>query len=299
MGRLIKQGDKGHDVRAVQDVLNFHIRRLAPLKVDGIFGPLTHSRVMEFQAANQLKADGYVGPNTIGLLFQEVEQPVKLGLSPRAPAPARTVSSAFGQTGFSQPAVTAQPFGIQPPRLIPPLTLPLIPVPFLLPPASLFPVPPLTPAGQTVNFMANAPVRSDPRDPAAVSYEEIVRLLDHLPQDFPFKADIIGAVPKPVYKVGVLELDPASPMSFGFKWGVSPEFDLKTIGPPPAFAAGASVNAAWTIQIINNSNLAIPQLGLFARGDFKATIDWTSNVAQSRPLIDMQGNFGVGLKGVF
>ena len=29
MGRLIKQGCKGADVRAVQDVLNFHVRRLA------------------------------------------------------------------------------------------------------------------------------------------------------------------------------------------------------------------------------------------------------------------------------
>jgi hypothetical protein len=31
MGRLIRQGTKGADVRAVQEVLNFHIRRLAPL----------------------------------------------------------------------------------------------------------------------------------------------------------------------------------------------------------------------------------------------------------------------------
>src|SRR3977135_4531463 len=38
MGRLIRQGCKGADVRAVQDVLNFHIRRLAPLSVDGDFG---------------------------------------------------------------------------------------------------------------------------------------------------------------------------------------------------------------------------------------------------------------------
>ena len=31
MGRLIKQGSKGADVRAIQDVLNFHIRRLTAL----------------------------------------------------------------------------------------------------------------------------------------------------------------------------------------------------------------------------------------------------------------------------
>ena len=32
MGRLIKQGSKGADVRAIQDVLNFHIRRLAAVE---------------------------------------------------------------------------------------------------------------------------------------------------------------------------------------------------------------------------------------------------------------------------
>jgi hypothetical protein len=41
MDRLIRQGCKGADVRAVQDVLNFHVRRRAPLAVDGDFGPLT------------------------------------------------------------------------------------------------------------------------------------------------------------------------------------------------------------------------------------------------------------------
>ena len=62
MGRLIRQGSKGADVRAVQDVLNFHIRRLQPLEVDGDFGPKTHARVVEFQKANKLKVDGVVGP---------------------------------------------------------------------------------------------------------------------------------------------------------------------------------------------------------------------------------------------
>jgi hypothetical protein len=38
MGRLVKRGCKGADVRAIQDVLNFHVRRLSPLIVDGDFG---------------------------------------------------------------------------------------------------------------------------------------------------------------------------------------------------------------------------------------------------------------------
>ena len=75
MGRLISQGNKGEDVRAVQDVLNFHIRRLTPLVVDGAFGPLTHARVVEFQKANQLTADGIVGPQTMAKLFEEEQLP--------------------------------------------------------------------------------------------------------------------------------------------------------------------------------------------------------------------------------
>ena len=71
MGRLVRQGSKGEDVRAIQDVLNFHIRRLAPLAVDGDFGPLTHARVVEFRKANQLTADGIVGPQTMTKLFEE------------------------------------------------------------------------------------------------------------------------------------------------------------------------------------------------------------------------------------
>ena len=107
MGRLIKQGCKGADVRAVQDVLNFHVRRLAPLAVDGDFGPRTHARVVEFQKSNQLKADGLVGPQTMAKLFEEEQLPITLALVPQQ-------ASAFG----------VKPRGIQPPRLIPPLTLP-------------------------------------------------------------------------------------------------------------------------------------------------------------------------------
>ena len=66
MGRLVRQGCKGADVRAIQDVLNFHIRRLAPLALDGDFGPRTHARVVEFQKSNQLTADEIVGPTDDG-----------------------------------------------------------------------------------------------------------------------------------------------------------------------------------------------------------------------------------------
>jgi hypothetical protein len=286
MGRLISQGTQGADVRAVQDVLNFHIRRLTPLAVDGIFGPLTHARVVEFQKANGLKPDGLVGPNTLGKLFEEEEVPVTLALAPREAVGPR--------------------FGIQPPRLIPPLTLPPlippvipVPIPFLLPPDSTTQVPTLTPAGQTVTFLITSPVRNDPVDPAAATFAEIMRLLDHLPPTFPFRGTILGAVPKPVKKVGPLQLDPVSPMKFGFQWGVSPVFDLKSIGPPVQFAVGGSANARYVLKLIDKPGSAVPQLGLFGQGDFKGTIDWTSQNAESRPQIDLKGSIVGGIVGRF
>jgi hypothetical protein len=282
MGRLIRQGSKGADVRAIQDVLNFHIRRLTLLDVDGDFGPLTHARVVDFQKSNQLKPDGIVGPNTMGKLFEEEQLPITLVLVPRQ-------VSTFG----------GPQRGIQPPRLIPPLTLPPLVTPFFLPPDSSSRVPTLTPAGQTVTFVMTAPVRNDPVDPATASFLEIMRLLDRLPTTFPFRGSILGAVPKPVKKIGPLELDPVSPMNFGFQWGVKPVFDLKSIGPPVEFAVGGAVNARYVLKLIDKPGSLVPQLGLFGQGDFKGTIDWTSQAAQSRPQIDLKGSFLGGIVGRF
>ena len=286
MGRLIRQGCKGEDVRAVQDVLNFHIRRLTPLDVDGDFGPLTHARVVDFQKSNQLEPDGIVGPNTMAKLFEEEQLPITLVLGPRQ---ASTIGGPRSD--------------IQPPRLIPPLTLPpLTPplvTPFFLPPDSFSIVPALTPAGQTMTFVMTAPVRNDPVDPATASFLEIMRLLDHLPPTFPFRGAILGAVPKPVKKVGPLDLDPVKPMTFGFEWGVKPVFDLKSIGPPVEFAVGGAVNARYVLKLIDRPGSLVPQLGLFGQGDFKGTIDWTSQAAQSRPQIDLKGSFRVGIEGRF
>jgi hypothetical protein len=195
------------------------------------------------------------------------------------------------------------PRGILPPRLIPPLTLPpLTPplvTPFFLPPDSFSRIPILTPAGQTLSLLTTAPVRNDPVDPATRSFNEIMRLLDHLPQSFPFRGAIIGAVPRPVRKVGPLELDPVSPMSFGFQWGVSPLFDLKSIGPPFQFAVGGAVNARYFLKLVDKPGATVPQLGLFVQGDFKGTIDWTSQTAESRPQIDLKGSIFGGLQGRF
>ena len=71
MSRTLRIGDRGSDVRAVQDVLNFHIRRLAPLVVDGRFGTETQGRVREFQRANRLAIDGVV--KVVGRVPTEAE----------------------------------------------------------------------------------------------------------------------------------------------------------------------------------------------------------------------------------
>lgn len=297
MGRLIAQGCVGEDVKAVQDVLNFHIRRLAPLTVDGKFGPRTKERVIEFQKNNQLKPDGLVGKNTLAVLFAEEHILVTLALVPQ---PVKT-----------QPAKTQPVKAITPPRLIPPLSLPPItppltpPVkpltitPFFLPPNSFSRVPQLPANGQTMSFTLATPLRADPPDPAQASFQQIMQLLNQLPANFPFRATLIGAVPQPVKKIGPLALDPVKPMTFGFQWGVKPVFDLKTFGPPPAFAVGAAVNARYVLKLIDKPGSLIPQLGIFAQGDFKGTIDWTSQAAQSTPLIDLKGSFMGGVVGRF
>jgi hypothetical protein len=172
-------------------------------------------------------------------------------------------------------------------------------VPFLLPPDSTSLVPTLNQRGQALNLTLTAPVRNDPADPAVASFNQIMHLLSFLPPNFPFRAFLIDQVPKPVKKVGPLELDPVAPMSFGFKWGVKPLFDLKSVGPPVEFAVGANPNARYVLKVIDRPGGLVPQLGVFGQGDFKGTIDWTSEKAQSRPLVDLKGSVLVGIEGRF
>lgn len=53
---LLKKGDKGEDVKALQKALG--------ITADGIFGPQTEEKVKEFQKANGLYVDGLVGNAT-------------------------------------------------------------------------------------------------------------------------------------------------------------------------------------------------------------------------------------------
>ena len=281
MPRTLRAGDVGADVRALQDVLNFHIRRLAPLAVDGIFGPKTKARVIDFQRSNRLVDDGIAGPISNNKLFESEKQQVSLSILPTS---------------------AASSFGIKPPTLIPPLTLPgfpapgappLIPVPRLtlmqLLPSSSVPVPALG-NGQVLVLSLTVPSRNDPVDPAVTSFRQIVQLLETLPPNFPFRAQIIGAVPNPIKVIG--------DVSSGFKWGIDPVFDLKKLSGPSEFAVGARVNASYTINVLPGGPSGV-KLGIFAKGDFKGTVDYTSERATSTPLFQMQGAFTLGLDGRF
>jgi peptidoglycan hydrolase-like protein with peptidoglycan-binding domain len=55
-----------------QEMLNVAIDDDRPLKVDGLFGPKTKARVVQFQKTFKLFADGVVGPKTAKALVAAV-----------------------------------------------------------------------------------------------------------------------------------------------------------------------------------------------------------------------------------
>jgi peptidoglycan hydrolase-like protein with peptidoglycan-binding domain len=70
---MLAQGSSGDRVRQLQEMLNFHMRLpTTPLATDGIFGPKTRARVVEFQKLYYLNPDGIVGPLTGTALFGKV-----------------------------------------------------------------------------------------------------------------------------------------------------------------------------------------------------------------------------------
>ena len=68
---LVRQGDQGHPIRTLQDLLR---ARGHSVSVDGIFGPLTVGAVRAFQNAKGLGVDGVVGPHSWGVLIIVVRQ---------------------------------------------------------------------------------------------------------------------------------------------------------------------------------------------------------------------------------
>jgi peptidoglycan hydrolase-like protein with peptidoglycan-binding domain len=282
MSRTLSQGMTGQDVRALQDALNFHIRRGQALKVDGIFGPKTRARVLEFQKVNGLQVDGLVGPETNGQLFEVTELPLPILLMPRL----QLSLPQFGRPGSS---------GIQPPRLIPPLQWPGPPVPppfpvdfarpILLFPNSLTLLPELTGQANALDLKITIPTRKDPADPSVASRQAIVELIDELPVNSKFKAFLISQVPNPVTKI--------SPPPTGFKWGASPLF---TPINPTGF--GAKGNAEFMLRVTDGGN-GLPNIVFGAWGDGKLFLNFDTKRGEARPLVQAEGRIFLGAKGVF
>ncbi|MEM7696131.1 MAG: peptidoglycan-binding domain-containing protein [Pseudomonadota bacterium] len=105
---VLKRGSKGPFVAEIQEKLNavagFHVSpyhgngasALAPLSVDGKYGPLTAARVEEFQKRNPpLRVDGRVGPNTFAKLTAKLWTPAETqkaaGSNPTPPATPKAV----------------------------------------------------------------------------------------------------------------------------------------------------------------------------------------------------------------
>lgn len=68
--RTVRLGDKGEQVRQVQQVLHDQGYKNSsgrkPIVVDGQFGPATDKRVKQYQRTHKLVVDGIVGPQTAG-----------------------------------------------------------------------------------------------------------------------------------------------------------------------------------------------------------------------------------------
>ncbi|NET10168.1 MAG: peptidoglycan-binding protein [Merismopedia sp. SIO2A8] len=93
--RLLRRGDRGPDVRELQQLLN---DRFAPVSVDGIFGAGTEAVVLDFQRFSGLRADGIVGPSTIAALLDRPQRQVPQSQLPPLAVPGTRdgVSSSAG-----------------------------------------------------------------------------------------------------------------------------------------------------------------------------------------------------------
>lgn len=67
----LSKGDKGDKIRVLQELLCGKGYDLGTYGADGDFGATTHRRVVAFQVANGLAADGIVGENTWRKLLRE------------------------------------------------------------------------------------------------------------------------------------------------------------------------------------------------------------------------------------
>jgi hypothetical protein len=297
MAQLLSIGSQGKDVRAVQDALNYHVRRGAPLMVDGIFGPLTDARVREFQRSNSLKVDGIVGPNTRGKLFEMALVEAALFMTPRLKLTTPSLSLRKRTPGFS--------LGGSSPSLVPPLRLsvpgfgPLrtppgagLTSPTLLPgarfqlqQASATGLPPLKGSSFVFRFKTTVPQRNDPIDPHVQSYMNIVSLIRGTDLGPDAEDLLISFVPKPI-----TVFTPPTP---GFDWGATPLFN-----PLDPIGFGVKGNARFTFQLSTGEN-GLPSVVFGAWGDGRAFLNFETKRGESKPRVELEGNVFFGATGVF
>jgi hypothetical protein len=99
---VLEKGSTGQEVTNLQVALNSHLPTVCPpLVVDGIFGPKTKARTIEFQKQYELLVDGIVGPQTHQALYTFVQSVYHL----------LVVSSPVKQTGSFSPGA----IGLVPP----------------------------------------------------------------------------------------------------------------------------------------------------------------------------------------
>lgn len=67
--RILRRGDKGDDVKKLQELLN---ELGYEIKVDGDYGRGTKEAVRDFQQKNKLSADGNFGPSTAEVLLSKI-----------------------------------------------------------------------------------------------------------------------------------------------------------------------------------------------------------------------------------
>ncbi len=296
MQQLLSIGSQGRDVKTVQDLLNYHIRRGAPLMVDGIFGPLTSVRVREFQKSNSLKQDGIVGPNTRGKLLEMARVEAALFIMRRLKL--TTPSLSLHKTRKLS-------FGGQAPRLVPPLHLSLpgfgplaappgsdqlppslLPGPsFQLQQASVTGLPPLRGSSFAFHFKTTVPQRNDPVDPYVQSYANVVSLIRSTDLGPDAEDLLISFVPKPI-----TVFTPPTP---GFGWGASPLFD-----PFDPTGFGVKGNARFTFLLSSGQN-GLPTVVFGAWGDGRAFLNFDTKRGESKPRIELDGKVFFGATGVF
>jgi Putative peptidoglycan binding domain len=96
--RSLSQGDRGHDVRVLQDFLT---RVGVETEVDGRFGPVTARQVRTWERLTELRRNGLVSRRDARALRGQVEAGATVFQAPAEPAPATGEKAVLGPDGLA------------------------------------------------------------------------------------------------------------------------------------------------------------------------------------------------------